>query len=230
MYPSISDGIVLTGFSMNASFVGYFAAGADFVQANLNQPFRFGNISSSAVSSVLSLYGLADFTAGLNATQGLGYPNGYLTNSNINSQQFLFFLPKHFDTGILELGEATKQPVTVGEILTLGSVPMMNEYAGPVLIITGCKIFPFARMQENLLMPNIANDLPYCGGDCLATGDASLPSIPGAAAKNFPKVAPSNFTAYIQPNTGHGINFHYNATGAYDVVQNFLVSKGIMST
>lgn len=64
----------------------------------------------------------------------------------------------------------------------------------------------------------------------MATGNASLPSIPAAVAANFPKVAPSNFTAYIQPNSGHGINFHYNATGAYDVIQKFLNSKGLMPT
>ena len=72
-----------------------------------------------------------------------------------------------------------------------------------------------------------ANDLPFCGGNCFATGDPSLPSIPAAVAKSFPKVSSGNFTAYIQPNTGHGINAHYNATGAYDVIQTFLQSKGL---
>ena len=73
----------------------------------------------------------------------------------------------------------------------------------------------------------LANDLPYCGGNCLATGIPSLPSIPAAVAMSFPKVASSDFEAYIQPNTGHGINLHYNATGAYDVIQTFLQSKGL---
>lgn len=70
-------------------------------------------------------------------------------------------------------------------------------------------------------------DLPYCGGDCLTTGNTSIPSIPSTVSKSFPKVAASNFTTYIQPNTGHGINFHYNATGAYDVINNFLNAKGL---
>lgn len=39
---------------------------------------------------------------------------------------------------------------------------------------------------------------------------------------NFPKA--KSFDAYIQPTTGHGINFHYNATAAYDIIQNFFKS------
>ena len=35
--------------------------------------------------------------------------------------------------------------------------------------------------------------------------------------------------AYIQPETGHGINLHYNATGAYGVINNFLQAKGLQS-
>ena len=109
MYPNVSDGIVLTGFSMNASFVGYFFAGANFVEANENTPR------------------LAD------------YPNGYLISSDIEANQYLFFYPGYFDPNILVLAENTKQPVTVGELLTLGSAPMMNSFTGPVMVITGGK-------------------------------------------------------------------------------------------
>lgn len=155
MYPTISDGIVLTGFSMNASFVGYFEAGSNFEQAYLNQPFRLGNVSSSAVESVLNtnissstvesvlnMYSLTDYVVGLNSSSpSLDYPAGYLTNANIGANQYLFFLPGFFDPGLLLVAENTKQPVTIGELLTLGSPPMMNAFAGPVLIITGCKFF-----------------------------------------------------------------------------------------
>lgn len=75
-----------------------------------------------------------------------------------------------------------------------------------------------------------ANDLPYCGGDCLATGNPDIPSVPATVAMNFPKVDPNDFTAYIQPNSGHGINAHYNATGAYGVIEGFLGGKGLASS
>ena len=139
MYPNISDGIVLTGFSTNGSFLGFFAAGADFVQANKNQPFRLGSVSATAAEQVLNMYGLTDYVAGLSVPIGLNYSNGYLINSNINANQYLFFLPGYFDPGALLAGENTKQPVTPGELLTLGSIPMTSAFAGPVLVITGCK-------------------------------------------------------------------------------------------
>ena len=84
--------------------------------------------------------------------------------------------------------------------------------------------------RTDVLTAFAANDLPYCGGNCLATGDPAIASIPATVAKNFPMVSPGNFTAYIQPNSGHGINFHYNATGAYAVINSFLNSKGLMSS
>jgi pimeloyl-ACP methyl ester carboxylesterase len=209
MYPSISDGLVLTGFSMNASFVGYFAAGADFQLANLNQPLRLGSGNIAAGLNYLTqTYGLTDLLAGLDLTsvQALDYANGYLVNSNVNSQQYLFFLPGSFDTGILYYGEQTKQPVTQGELFTLGSLPMMNTFAGPVLVFTGVA------------------DLPYCGGDCLATGGA-LPSVPAGVEMNFPNA--TAFEAYIQPGSGHGLNFHYNATGGYKYINKWLGSHGL---
>lgn len=216
MYPKISDGIVLTGFSMNSSFVPYFAAGANFVQANTNQPLRFGSVNGTAIQSLLNMYAepLLDYLAPIDLTtlplpQNL--PNGYLVNSDAEANKYLFLKPHYYNPAILTFAESSKQPVTPGELLTLGSAPMTNSFAGPVLIISG------------------QNDLPYCGGDCLATGDPTLASIPAKVAINFPMVPTANFTAYIQPNTGHGINLHYNATGAYNVINTFLTSKGLAS-
>lgn len=85
------------------------------------------------------MYSLTDYVAGLSLSPSLEYPAGYLTNANIGANQYLFFLPGFFDPGILLVGESNKQPVTVGELLTLTSASPTNAYAGPVLIITGCK-------------------------------------------------------------------------------------------
>lgn len=108
LYPEDFNAIVLTGFTMNATFVGYFVLGANFIQSNE-----------------------------ANETDLLDYPNGYLINSDVEAQETLFFYPPYFDIGVLETAEATKQPVTVGEILTLGSLVMNNSYTGPVLVVDG---------------------------------------------------------------------------------------------
>ena len=142
MDPTASDGIVLTGFSTNSSFVPVFASGGNFVQAFDNQPFRLGG-DTIGTAGVTNAYGELDYSAALSPP--LDYPKGYLANANINSNQFNFFLPKFFDLGAQVAGESTKQPVTVGEMLTLGSLPTANQYAGPVLVITGRKCFSYCR-------------------------------------------------------------------------------------
>ena len=207
-YPDISDGIVLTGFSANSSFVNFFAAGNDFVQANLNQPLRFGNSSTlTAITQTLQDLALTDYFAypNANVNEGLNYPRGYLANSNVNALQYLFLKPGFFETEIAYFGEQGKQPVTVGEVLTLGSVPKTNPFSGPVLVITGDA------------------DLPFCGGDCQNTG-GSAPSIISSVAMGFPNTQVEDV---IQPNTGHGINLHYNATGAYNVINSFFNGHGL---
>ena len=140
MFPNISDGLVLTGFSANASFAGYFVAGGNFQQAELNQPLRFGTPATAiAVESFLQNYALLDLVAPLDVTTAMsyGYPRGYLASGNVNALQYLFFYAGYFDTNLLYFAESTKQPVTIGELLTLGSVPMMSTFGGPVLVITG---------------------------------------------------------------------------------------------
>ncbi|KAJ5766005.1 uncharacterized protein N7511_003621 [Penicillium nucicola] len=175
-YPDLSDGIILTGFSMNASFMGMFISGANFQQARLDKGRE------------------SDYTA------------GYFTSGDISNNMYLYFAPGNFDTDLLAYAEATKQPSTIGEILTVASMAPLNQFAGPVYIINGDK------------------DIPFCGGDCFATGGAAV-SIAAAAEPVFPSA--STFSAYIQPNTGHGINLHYNATGAYQQIHNFLRANGL---
>ena len=151
LYPDISDGVVLTGFSMNGSFVGLFASGGNFVLANKNQPFRFGGIDYTAAESLLNIYALTDYVAGLQIVDPVPYVNGYMTNANIDAQQYLFLLPGYFDQGLAQFGENGKQPVTQGELLTLGALTPTNNYAGPVMVFTGCKDPNRAGLFDNAL-------------------------------------------------------------------------------
>ena len=228
MYPEISDGIVLTGFSMNSSFVGLFASGANFQQANLNQPLRFSNVTGMEVQKILSMYAepLMDYLAPVDLSSvppPQDLPNGYIISSDAEAQKYLFFKSHYFDPAILALAEMTKQPVTEGELLSLGSIPMMNKFAGPVMVIDGGKLI-LMRHPSSSLIWRLDSDLPYCGSDCTATGGVAA-SFADMVKMNFPNVADCNFTGYIQPNTGHGINLHYNSTAAYMVINDFLDSK-----
>jgi len=177
MYPDASDGLILTGFSQNGSFLPFFELGGNFIQANT--------------------------VAALSA-----YPDGYLASANPSGVQTNFFSPGDFDPAILALAASTGQPVTVGELLTIGGeTASVNPFAGPVLILTG------------------ERDVPYCGGDCLATGNASLPNIPSSSTQYFPNA--SAFDVFIVPGAGHGLNLEYSHETTYHTAQQFLLQNGL---
>ncbi|KAI0152500.1 Alpha/beta hydrolase family-domain-containing protein [Hypoxylon sp. NC0597] len=153
MYEGISDGIVLTGFSEAGDFVPYFMLGGNYVLAHDASP---------ALAS---------------------YPPGYLASADMTAVQIGFFAPGNFDPAILAATYRAGQPVTIGELMTLGGVTTGNNtFGGPVLIVTG------------------ERDIPFCGGNC----DVSNPPIPAQANQSFTNT--SYFDAIIVPGAGHGLN------------------------
>lgn len=127
---------------MNASFVSLFVAGSNFQLARLNQPLKFGNTNGTQIQNLLAEYAepLNSFLAPIDLStlpEPQNLPNGYLISGNGEAGKYLFLKPKFYDPAIGTLAEQTKQPVTLGEALTLGSLVMQNAYAGPVMVITG---------------------------------------------------------------------------------------------
>lgn len=55
-----------------------------------------------------------------------------------------------------------------------------------------------------------------CGGNCT--------SILEAAGVDFPNS--SKFATYLQPNSGHALSMHLNATAYFDVILDFLEEGG----
>lgn len=242
LYPNNTDGVILTGFSVAAQFLPYIVAGWNLHSARLNQPLRLGNSSNSGLRKLASRYKLdtnlvsglqtylksagidltsqevwneiattevLDLITGYNETvYQYNYPPGYLASSDLTALQYAFLFPGNYDIGIALAGEQTKQPVTTGELLTIGSSPSSSPFTGPVLVITG------------------EHDVPFCGGNCYGKLPGSTdPNIPAGVKAAFPSA--SAFEAYIQPGTGHGLNFQYNATAGYKVIQDFLGRNGL---
>ncbi|KAI4703293.1 hypothetical protein J4E81_002171 [Alternaria sp. BMP 2799] len=242
LYPENTDGVILTGFSVAGQFLAYITAGWNLHSARLNQPLRFGNASNDVIEKIASEYDLSDNIVGslqkilaaagvdltsdevwneLATTEVLDlingynktvtqydYPSGYMAHSDLTALQYAFLQPGNYDVGLALVAEKTKQPVTTGELLTIGGSPSSSPFTGPVLVITG------------------ETDVPFCGGNCygqLMGSNAS--NIPEGVAMAYPNA--SAFESYIQPNTGHGLNFHYNATAGYQVMQDFLASNGL---
>jgi len=176
MYPNISDGIALTGFSQNGSFIPFFALGGNFEEAN----------------------DLANLTA---------YPNGYFASATTQGVQTNFFSPGMFDPKILTLAYETQEPVTVGELLTIGGeTGSINYFKGPTVIVTG------------------ERDIPYCGGNCLAP-PTGYTSIPQAALKTLPDA--KNATAVVVPAAGHGLNLEYSHPFTYATINNYFINNGV---
>ena len=175
--PTLSDGLILTGFSTNATFLPFFELGGNFV-------------SATTIPALAS-----------------EYVAGYLGGGDESAAQTNFFSPGMFDPAILTFAASTSQPVTIGELLSIGGAGSgPSTFTGPVLVITG------------------ERDVPFCGGDCLATGGVGS-SIPAAAQKALPDASP--FEAFIVPAAGHGLNLEYSHETTYQHISQFLVGNGL---
>ncbi|GAB7349485.1 hypothetical protein MBLNU459_g0196t1 [Dothideomycetes sp. NU459] len=158
----------------------------------------------------LSMTGLPTFLTSLDlsiaaindALRFSGLPTGYLVANNYIGNQFAFFRAQGFPPSNLAIADATKQTVTLGELFTLAAVTGNTTYTGPVDVVDG------------------ANDWPFCQGNC------SYPMDLAAAAKALYPMT-RNFTSYLAPNCGHGLNLHYAATAAYEQIQAFVMGNGL---
>lgn len=156
------------------------------------------------------LQGLNLAIASQNAPYRFSSPNitnGYLVSSSAISNQIGFFRAPGFDPAVLNLAEATKGTVTLGELLTTTAVvkPAMN-YTNPVAIVNG------------------NNDLPFCFGNC------SYPTNKAQAALDMLYSGNNRTGTFLAPTTGHGVNLHYSAVSAYHYIQDFIGKNVGMST
>ncbi|KAF2171750.1 hypothetical protein M409DRAFT_17985 [Zasmidium cellare ATCC 36951] len=118
---------------------------------------------------------------------------GYLIWDQQSQNQYLFLHWPNFSPQVLAEGEQNKWPLSISELLST-SVHNATNFSNPALIISG------------------QYDGVFCGFNCTGVLPQARTTFSGATP----------FETYVQPNTGHGINLHYNSTGAYQVINNFL--------
>jgi pimeloyl-ACP methyl ester carboxylesterase len=105
-FPSLSDGMILTGFGHDFSWASYFQLCYGFEVARVNKPLRFRK-----------------------------YDSGYLTWGNEFDNQCAAFNYPNFDWDVLRKAELNKAPFTIAELLSFGVTPLAApEYASPVLV------------------------------------------------------------------------------------------------
>ncbi|TLD21636.1 hypothetical protein E2P81_ATG08224 [Venturia nashicola] len=152
-----------------------------------------------------------NFISSKNVPSLASYPVGYLAAGDASSVQTNFFSPNDFDPAVLAVSTSTGQPVTPGEIITLGGLTSMkSNFTGPVLIITG------------------ERDVPFCGGDCIITGNPALPNLLAQSKPYLPNV--KNFTGFIVPGAGHGLNLQYSHRLVYSTILNYLQAQGLSAS
>jgi pimeloyl-ACP methyl ester carboxylesterase len=104
--PNLSDGLILTGFTHNTTWISFFEMALSFHLARENNPHRFGQLSS-----------------------------GYITWGDKYDNQAAFFNAPFFDIAVLELAEQTKTPFALAELLSFMTLSLPSpQFEGPVLV------------------------------------------------------------------------------------------------
>ncbi|KAG6364144.1 hypothetical protein INS49_005742 [Diaporthe citri] len=173
---------------------------------------RHGDLSDGSVltgyylNSHLGLVNVSFFDHGFAAESAPArfshYPSGYLLSTGPENMQKLFLRAGAFAPEMLDYVDEVKQPEAVGTYASESVVfgPAM-DFKGPLQFITG------------------EYDFPTCGGDCNGVGSPELIEVlfPGAVNPSF----------YLQPNTGHALTLHYNASAGFHVIFDYLTANGL---
>jgi pimeloyl-ACP methyl ester carboxylesterase len=94
--PTLTDGLVLTGFSYETAYVPQWQLCVQFRMARDVDPQRYS-----------------------------GFPTGYFTWSDKYSNQCAFMTHPFFEPSVLEKSERGKAPYTLGELLTISTVSLV---------------------------------------------------------------------------------------------------------
>ncbi|KAF7557774.1 hypothetical protein G7Z17_g504 [Cylindrodendrum hubeiense] len=174
---------------------------------------KYGDLTDGAIITgyVLNQYlgksGMASWGVDYAATScpPFNRTSGYVVCQKSGIQNIFFAGDVHtaYTKGMLEYGDAIKQPVPVGELAS----------AYHVLGLPG----PSLKAPVQYMLAEF--DFYICGGDCKGIFNAT------AANNTYPNAA--TIEAYIQPNTGHAFTLHNNATAGYQVTFDFLTRNGL---
>ncbi len=164
-----------------------------------------GIITGFALNKYFGTTGFSSWYAQFAATAGWDRGSGYVVNQK-SGIQVVFFggdPATAFTQELLDYGDSIKQPVPVGEL-----VPGAQIIGRPG---TGLK----APIQ--FVLPEF--DFFVCGGDCKGLTNVTILRQAWPAASDLDLV--------IQPNTGHALPFHTNATAGFQLSFDFLARNGL---
>ncbi|KAK3395298.1 hypothetical protein B0H63DRAFT_386992 [Podospora didyma] len=176
-YGKLSDGALLTGFLLSSKLGSIDVSRFNHDFAYQHDPVRFAEYKNKS---------------------------GYIVLKTESDIQKLFFHKDSFEQQLLTYNNQIKQPETVGEYASEGTVGFLPAYdfTGPIQLMAG------------------EYDYINCGGYCPGTYDSvnrRNPLWPNA----------SDYFPYLQPNTGHGLTLSKNASAGYEVMLGYLNTHGL---
>ncbi|KAH8590038.1 hypothetical protein B0O99DRAFT_664279 [Bisporella sp. PMI_857] len=174
---------------------------------------NYGSLSDGAIitgyllTEYLASAGSTSFNVEFAATSSPPFdrPSGYVVCRKSGIQNIFFGGdPKTaFTPELLDYGNGIKQPVPIG------------EFASAFWLIGNQG--PFFKGPVQYLLPEF--DFYICRGDC--KGLANLTAL----AQTYPNA--TGIEVAIQPNTGHALPLHNNATAGFQVTFDFLDKHGL---
>jgi pimeloyl-ACP methyl ester carboxylesterase len=170
---------------------------------------RYGSLSDGAI---ITGYLLSDNLASAGSTTfSLEYASdlnlsGYVEGSAAGVQSVFFGgdVSTAFTPELLAYGNIIKQPLPIGEI------------ASAFWLLTN----PPSNSTSPVLYQLPEFDFYVCRGDCKGLADE-------AVLKEMYHPKSSDVEVAVQPNMGHALPLHRNATGSFDVVFGFLGRNGL---
>ncbi|KAF2770798.1 alpha/beta-hydrolase [Teratosphaeria nubilosa] len=172
---------------------------------------KYANLTDGTILTayLLSAYfgsaGSTSFSVGDAASHGFNRSEGYLVPAR-NGVQNIFFggnLSTAYTPEFLEYADAIKQPATVGEFASAYNISALPgpDFESPVQLFLA------------------EFDFYVCRGDCKGLANATQlnETYPNASA----------IEVYIQPNAGHGLPLHNNATAGFEAMFDFLERYGL---
>ncbi|KAE9375040.1 alpha/beta-hydrolase [Stipitochalara longipes BDJ] len=127
--------------------------------------------------------------------------NGYLALIDIFANVNVFFKAPDYDVNVVEYAQSIQQPFGINEVISSGAInTTTTAFKGPTMLISG------------------QFDYIFCDGLC----DGVLQDPAQEVFTNA-----KAFKAVSYPGAGHGLNLAANATGAFQIITDFLGENGL---
>lgn len=174
---------------------------------------NYGNLTDGAIitgfllTQNLASSGSTTFSVEYAATSSPPYdrPSGYVVCKK-NGIQNIFFggnTKTAYTPALLDYGNDIKQPVPIGEFVS--AFWLLGNYG------------PSFKAPVQYLLPEF--DFYICRGDCNGLANVTM------LAQTYPNA--TAIEVAIQPNTGHALPLHNNATAGFQLTYDFLARHGL---